>query len=210
MGGPGSGRVAGGGRATTWERRSLHIGQLRQWGYLRVGCTGERNWKRKGETIASIRLQGGADRMDIAYSARGEANIWRTARDRIEIQWVACSFGGNRPYFICPGLLNDCGRRVLDLYECQCQFRCRHCHNLTFESRRQSKAERDRCAALRIPIKLVRRNGTFTLSTRRPKGMWRRLYTRLSDRLIAAITADLAVDERLALQRLVDRSYSAL
>jgi hypothetical protein len=54
MGGPGSGRVAGGGRATTWERRSLHIGQLRQWGYLRVGCTGERNWKRKGETIASI------------------------------------------------------------------------------------------------------------------------------------------------------------
>ena len=190
-----------------WELRSLNIGQLQQWGYLRVGCTGERNWRRKGETIASIKLQGGPARVDIAYSARDEADIWRTARERIEIRWVACPFGGDRPYFVCPGLLNDCSRQVLNLYAVRFRFRCRHCHKLTFESRRQTKAEREQCATLRIAIRLVRVNGMFTLSTRRPKGMWRRTYKRLSDRLLAAIKADLAVDERLALQRLVDGYY---
>ncbi len=209
MGGKGSGRIAGGGRATTWELRSLHTGELQRSGWLRTGRTCERSWKRKGETIASIVLQGGFDWLDITYSAR-EADIWRTVKDRIEIQWVACPFGGDRPYFICPGLLNDCGRRVLNLYAVRFRFRCRHCHKLTFESRRQTKAEREQCATRRIAIRLVRVNGVFTLSTRRPKGMWRRTYKLLSDRLVAAITADLAVDECLALQRLVDGYYRAL
>ena len=206
MGGKGSGRIAGGGRATTWGLRSLHTGELQRSGWLRSGRTCERSWKRKGETIASIVLQGGFDWLDITYNAR-EANIWRTVKDRIEIQWVACPFGGDRPYFICPGLPSDCGRRVLHLYEVQFRFRCRHCHKLTFDSRRETKARRARCATVRIPIKLVRVSGKFVASTRRPKGMWRRTYKRLSDRLLAAIKADLAVDERLALQRVIDRYY---
>lgn len=55
---------------------------------------------------------------------------------------TACNFGGHRYWFICP-LYKDgvyCGRRVGVLYKDGDYFGCRHCYNLTYESRNLSNS----------------------------------------------------------------------
>ena len=56
----------------------------------------------------------------------------------------ACRFGGERPYFICPGVVNGiaCGRRVAKLHGSGRYFLCRHCYRLAHAS--QSEGGWDR------------------------------------------------------------------
>ncbi len=49
----------------------------------------------------------------------------------IGLAWTLCHFGGWRPWFSCP----DCGRRVAVLYIVSA-VRCRHCLNLSYNSKR--------------------------------------------------------------------------
>jgi hypothetical protein len=64
--------------------------------------------------------------------------------DAIPLVRVPCRFGGTRPYFICPGSLNEiaCGRRVSKLYAAGRHFRCRHCHQLAYASQDEERWER--------------------------------------------------------------------
>lgn len=52
---------------------------------------------------------------------------------QVQIEKTACHLGGFRYWFVCPG--DGCGRRVVKLYFLSKYFLCRHCHNLTYESR---------------------------------------------------------------------------
>lgn len=60
----------------------------------------------------------------------------------IELTRTNCNFGGDRFWFICPGLSEDkpCGKRVGVLYRPLHAeiFACRHCHNLTYQSSKKS------------------------------------------------------------------------
>jgi len=49
----------------------------------------------------------------------------------ISLTWTALYYGGQRPWFICPG----CGSRVAILYLYSHQFLCRECHGITYSSR---------------------------------------------------------------------------
>ncbi len=55
---------------------------------------------------------------------------------------TVCNFGGVRYWFLCP--LNNCGRRVAKLYKPPGgkYFGCRHCHDLSYESRNESRLGR--------------------------------------------------------------------
>lgn len=77
-----------------------------------------------------------------------------------------CHFGGKRYWFICPLSVNGnyCGRRVAVLYLGGGYFGCRHCYNLTYESRNESRGakfellfkaitERDKIDKLKEEIK---------------------------------------------------------
>ena len=48
---------------------------------------------------------------------------------QIPIQWTRCTFGGERPWFVCP-----CGERVGKLYRGNAWLGCRHCAEATYES----------------------------------------------------------------------------
>ncbi len=60
-------------------------------------------------------------------------------RSEVRIVPTLCRFGNKRWWFICPG--SRCGRRVAKLYlpPGEIQYRCRHCHELTYEARQQHR-----------------------------------------------------------------------
>lgn len=84
--------------------------------------------------------------------APGQERVQGIAR----LQWTPCSFGGSRPWFVCPG--EGCGRRVAILYGPpgpRQLLLCRHCLDLAYPSQREdplARAERRMIKALeRLP-----------------------------------------------------------
>lgn len=65
----------------------------------------------------------------VQYEWRGEQ-----VAQEVFLEWTPCNFGGHRPWLICM----DCGRRVGVIYLRVKKFACRHCHNLTYRSCRES------------------------------------------------------------------------
>jgi hypothetical protein len=64
---------------------------------------------------------------------------FRRGRDLILLDFTPCTYGGQRPWFLCP---KDCGQRVARLYWTENGLGCRHCAGLSYRS--QSEAEYDR------------------------------------------------------------------
>lgn len=60
---------------------------------------------------------------------------------KIPLVTSSCHFGGDRYWFVCPWYKNGqyCGRRVGVLYKSGDYFACRHCYDLTYESRNEYK-----------------------------------------------------------------------
>lgn len=88
---------------------------------------------------------------------------------------------GERPWFVCPGVINGyvCRRRVAKLYLSGEYLLCRHCHDLTYETRQVGRKH----SALRKCQKIRRRLGGSANMTEpfppRPKGMHLKTYARL-------------------------------
>ena len=85
----------------------------------------------------------------------------------VSLGWTACTYGGQRPWFLCPG----CGHRVALLYGGE-YFFCRRCHNLSYWTQRQGAVVRAEHRAEKLRKRLV--NGW-----QRPKGMHEQTFTRL-------------------------------
>jgi len=61
---------------------------------------------------------------------------------KVQLTTTPCNLSGVRYWFICPLFTNGvyCGRRVARIYKAPCAvyFGCRHCYNLSYESRNES------------------------------------------------------------------------
>lgn len=184
MGGFGSGRSAGFGRDTVESCRSIDVNRLHREGCLKPGWYGSWQWRRDGEKVASLNLRAGAGGLRLSYRVRISGGEWEDVEENINIARVCCRFGGSRPYFLCPGVVNGvtCGRRVAKLHGPGRYFLCRHCYRLAYAS--QSEGSWDR--ALRRTNKIRQRLGDYSCSAKsfpeRPKGMWRRTYEHLRDK----------------------------
>ena len=81
------------------------------------------------------------ERVNLIYRYRiGPGAEWEDVQEPISLEWTACNFGGERPWFVCPGA--GCGRRVALLYGPGRYFLCRHIS-------RQSPERR--CFAQQVP-----------------------------------------------------------
>ena len=137
---------------TVEDCRSVSISFLRKHGYLSEPCCmpGTISWKNYyGEQTSSIGI--------VVSTLDDENNIrfhyTSTKRDtgeetkydyKVQLTTTPCNFGGVRYWFICPLSKNGvyCGRRVAKLY---CvpganHYGCRHCHNLSYESRNETRS----------------------------------------------------------------------
>jgi hypothetical protein len=134
----------------------------------------------------------------LSYRARRPGEEWRDVEQRTRIVWLPCRFGGARPYFVCPGIVNGiaCRRRVARIYGAGTYFLCRHCYRLTYTSQREDRYDRAFRRANNIRIQLGGEPGMASQFPGRPKGMHHRTYERLQS---AVLNAEILAQERLVL-----------
>lgn len=199
MGGIGSGRPAGLGCDFVESCRSIDVNRLHREGCLRVGWIGSWHWTSDGEKVASINLRAEEGRLLLSYRVRIADRDWEEVEETVRIVRVPCRFGGARPYFICPGVVNGlhCGRRVAKLCAAGRYFLCRHCYRLAYASQSEGTWDRALRRANRIRMRLGGDPGMASPFPSRPKGMWRRTYERL---LNEAFDAEMLADEAFAIR----------
>ena len=191
MGGFGSGRPRSARLGTVESCLAIDVNQLHRMGYLRPGRQTSLKWTCDGQEIGSIRLVVEGDRLTLSYRISIDGSDWENVSDRVPIVRVACRFGGERPYFICPG--TSCSRRVATLYLVKRDFLCRDCSRLGYASQREDRWDRTRRRVAKAIQPPPRREPDADMGDRfppRPKGMWRRTYASLCDRLSEAEVAE--------------------
>lgn len=181
MGGIGSGRPSGLGRDTVESCRTIDVNRLHREGCLSPGWCGGWQWSRDGEKVASINLRAEEDRLHLTYRVRIAGGDWEDVDETVRIVRIPCRYGGTRPYFICPGVVNGipCGRRVVKLHGSEQYFLCRHCYRLAHASQSEGAWDRALRRANKIRVRLGGEPGMASPFPPRPKGMWRRTYERL-------------------------------
>ncbi len=176
MGGLGSGRRWG--RSTTDTMRCLDIRQLQRDQLLKPGLSFAWNWSCDGETTASINILTGGNRITLDYRSRSYGGEWQSMRYPIDVVWTSLHFGGRRPWFLCP--VQGCGRRVALLY-CAGVFACRHCHQLVYQSQRETPISRVSRRGNSLRSKLGWKPGILSGAGGKPKGMHWRTFTLLRE-----------------------------
>lgn len=189
MGGLGSGRYyrRGGGNTVEGCRRI----DVRRWhrdGFLWPGhAFSWAWWDEDGAQTASISVTvgGGAGRAlaaELRYTLTPEGENPERVRYKVPVSWTPCHYGGQRPWFVCPGNRDGraCGRRVALLYLSGRYFLCRHCYGLAYESQRESGEDRLMSRAHKIKRRLGGRPGWAYPWPEKPKGMHWRTYWRLT------------------------------
>ncbi len=134
---------------TVEDCRTVSIAFLRKYDYFcgwRSGTISWTNWY--GEKTASIGVTvctaDGENYAQFQYTHTQRSTGEKTECDyRVQLVTTPCHLGGVRWWFICPLSRNGapCGRRVGTLY---CPpggkyYGCRHCYNLSYESRNEAR-----------------------------------------------------------------------
>lgn len=187
MGGFGSGRTGTHNKAE--HCRFIEVNRLYREGCLEDGYISGWQWLREGKRVANIGMACNRDILKLDYRVRSFGDDWIDVVERIQIERVPCRYGGTRPYFRCPGIVQGraCGRRVGKLFLLGRYFLCRHCHRIAYTS--QSETELDRTYRKRDKrrVAMGAEPGPWGRIPPRPKGMWHRTYQR---HIAAIIDAD--------------------
>jgi len=169
-------------KTTTSECHSVDVRYLHCNGLLKPRSWFSLRWSRAGRETGSIRgVVSGDDRPErvtLLYRHRGGlGGEWEDVREPVELAWTLCNFGGERPWFICPGA--GCGRRVAVLYGPGRYFLCRHCYDLVYQSQRDNEIYRALHRAQDIRQQLGGSANMTEPFPEKPKGMHWRTYERL-------------------------------
>lgn len=179
--------------------RSIDVNRLHREGCLRAGWMGGLQWTHDGEKVASITLRAENDWLLLSYRVRIGGGEWEDVAETVRIVHLACRFGGVRPYFICPGVVNDiaCGARVAKLHGPGRYFLCRHCYGLAHASQSEDVSDRMLRRANNIRQRLGGEPSVVAPFPPKPKGMWRRTYEGLCEQVLKAeMLADEAFEIR--------------
>jgi hypothetical protein len=165
-------------KSTTNECQSIDVRYFHRNGLLKQGHSFSLRWSHAGRQTGSIGGVAYRGQVTLLYRhRRGLGGEWEDVKQTVPLTWTPCSFGGERPWFVCPGA--GCGRRVAVLYGPGRYFLCRHCYDLRYESQREDKMHR----ALHRAQDIRRRLGGSANMTEpfpeKPKGMHWSTYERL-------------------------------
>lgn len=134
-------------RRTVEECKSITTKFLNEHRYFNGGVRwGGMSWSRNGEQTGSIGFVistvEGDEYIRFQYTQTDRHSDEKTELDyKARLDWTPCHFRGRRWWFICPLVVNGrvCNRRVGRLHLGGGKyFGCRYCHNLTYESSKES------------------------------------------------------------------------
>jgi hypothetical protein len=161
-------------RDTTSSYRQLDIRSLQRKGFLRPCGWVSLYWSRNGEPFGSIRIRAEFDRVFLSYRHQRYGDDWQTEEYPVFLDSTRCNYGGTRLWFLCPG--RGCSCRVAVLYGGSI-FACRQCHQLSYESQRETAYSRALGKAQTIKVKLGGSPGGDFPD--KPRGMHWQTYERL-------------------------------
>jgi hypothetical protein len=165
-------------KGTTDRCHTLDVRDLHRDGLLKPGTCFRSSWSRAGKERASMRGFVYRDRVVLSYRQRRRlGGEWEDVKEPVPLEWTPCNFGGERPWFLCPGV--GCGRRVAVLYGLRKYFLCRHCYDLRYESQRQDKSGRALRQAQKIRQRLGGSANMMEPFPEKSKGMHQDTYMRL-------------------------------
>jgi hypothetical protein len=191
MGGYGSGRWGSGHarRTTVEDCLSLNVSRLHRNDMLQDNevRTDYCAWRDvAGRLVARVRVEACANDVTLYYTLQDPRSDRRPEEVHCTalITWTPCNFGGERPWFVCPGW--HCGRRVATLHLPRLgsgrEWRCRHCYALAYTSQYQGRDERLFAKARRIRQRLGEASGTLGQRLPpKPAGMHETTYARLRE-----------------------------
>lgn len=134
------GRPPHSGRMTTEQCAAISVKLLNQYHCFDGGIrSGTMNWTRNGETGSinfMVSTDEGHEHICLEYTHTNFSSGEITFLDyQVQLASTPCHFGGRRWWFVCM----DCDRRVGLLYLANGEyFLCRHCHDLTYISQKES------------------------------------------------------------------------
>jgi hypothetical protein len=165
-------------KTTTGECNSLDVRRLYRDGLLKPGTCFRSSWSRFDRETGSLHGFVYLDEIVLSYRHRsGLGGEWEDVKEPVPLEWTSCNFGGERPWFLCPGA--GCDRRVAKLYGPGKYFLCRHCYDLRYESQREDKKDRALRRAQKIRTRLGGSANMMEPFPERPKGMHHDTYMRL-------------------------------
>jgi len=130
-------------KRTVESCHSVSMAFFRRNDYLSGNRTGGISWTNTyGEVTGSINfsvyIEDGDQRIRFFYTNTKNSTGDKTDCDYIvQLETTPCNLGGVRYWFLCPLTMHNtpCGRRVGILYSGGVYLGCRHCYNLSYDSR---------------------------------------------------------------------------
>ncbi len=186
MGGYGSGRRCGAARPLVEDCLALDAAALHRSGLLQPDALLHATW-RDGDTITGRidLLVGTGDWLIASYTVTAGDGTNEPITMIVPLTWTACTYGGRRLWFVCPGMRGGapCRRRARKLYLQRhregCYFRCRACHGLVYLSQRLPGYRRALRRALTL-AELVGGADPLAPLPPKPRGMRWRTYRDIS------------------------------
>lgn len=187
-----SGRA--GTKRSTDSMHALDIRKIARAGLLVSGGTLTWQWTRGGNVLASIGgIVDSTTSVTLHYHTRKHGGEWQDKRYQVMVEWTACNFGGERPWWNCP----CCARRVGVLWG-GTTYACRQCHKLAYQSTRNTSESQAFARADKVRRQLGWCAGIAFPPGDKPKGMHQQTYERwllryydLSNQAVGASSASL-------------------
>ena len=165
-----------GGKRTTRDMRTLDVRKLQRDGQLQADRWLSWSWSQWGEVVATLAFKVETDHVMLHYR-RKAGDTWKPSMDYpVRLAWTTCHYGGQRVWWLCPGV--GCGRRVAVLYGGSV-FACRHCQKLAYKSQRETPDDRATRRANKLRARLGWVPGVIHGPGSKPKGMHWRTFWRL-------------------------------
>lgn len=156
----------------------IDINKLNRDGLLKPGMFYSFHWNNKqGKKLASIAIKVVLNHLEFTYRYSSKGTKPESVTYEVPVEWSPCNFGGERPWFICPG--RGCWSRVARLYLIGKYFRCRHCSNLGYHTQRLDRFSRLLDKANSIRDRLGGKPGMLSSFPDKPKGMHWKTYYRM-------------------------------
>jgi hypothetical protein len=158
--------------------RKLDVNRLNREGCLKPGWSGNWRWHNNGVQVAGISLSAQQSQLVVSFRITEKTGNHYDVEQSIPIIRSPCNYGGNRPFFGCPGVVNGtpCRRRVAKLFKGGRYFLCRHCYSVAYASQSEDNASRMLSRANSLRMALGGEPGTAHWIAPKPKGMWQRTY----------------------------------